>query len=81
MKANAESPVLKSQEIFGAVKIKDGLFLGDQYSPQVKITFKLLRPFFFVQIIQILTINLNALGVGSRIFGGKQDITHCELRR
>ena len=33
--ANAESPVLKSQEIFGAVKIKDGLFLGDQYSAQV----------------------------------------------
>ena len=30
---NAESPVLKSQDIFGAVKIKDGLFLGDQYSP------------------------------------------------
>lgn len=27
--ANAESPVLKSQEIFGAVKVKDGLFLGD----------------------------------------------------
>ena len=34
--ANAESPVLKSQDIFGAVKIKDGLFLGDQYSPQVR---------------------------------------------
>ena len=33
--ANAESPVLKSQEIFGAVKVKDGLFLGDQYSAQV----------------------------------------------
>ena len=32
--ANAESPVLKSHEIFGAVKIKDGLFLGDQYSAQ-----------------------------------------------
>ena len=30
--ANEESPVLKSQEIFGAVKVKDGLFLGDQYS-------------------------------------------------
>ena len=35
--ANAESPVLKAQEIFGAVKIKDGLFLGDQYSPQVSL--------------------------------------------
>ena len=34
--ANAESPVLKSQEIFGAVKVKDGLFLGDQYSAQVR---------------------------------------------
>ena len=32
--ANAESPVLKSHEIFGAVKVKDGLFLGDQYSAQ-----------------------------------------------
>ena len=31
---NAESPAVKSQDIFGAVKIKDGLFLGDQYSPQ-----------------------------------------------
>ncbi len=30
--ANAESPVLKSHEIFGAVKVRDGLFLGDQYS-------------------------------------------------
>lgn len=26
--------MLKSQEIFGAVKVKDGLFLGDQYSSQ-----------------------------------------------
>jgi len=26
--------LIKTQEIFGAVKIRDGLFLGDQYSPQ-----------------------------------------------
>lgn len=26
--------MIKTQEIFGAVKIRDGLFLGDQYSPQ-----------------------------------------------
>ena len=31
--ANTESPVIKSHDVFGAVKIKDGLFLGDQYSP------------------------------------------------
>ena len=37
--ANAESPALKSQEIFGAVKVKDGLFLGDQYSAQVSIPY------------------------------------------
>jgi hypothetical protein len=25
---------MKSNEVFGAVKIKDGLFMGDQYSSQ-----------------------------------------------
>jgi hypothetical protein len=32
--SNDEASLIKTQEIFGAVKIKDGLFLGDQYSPQ-----------------------------------------------
>lgn len=28
-----DASMIKTQEIFGAVKIRDGLFLGDQYSP------------------------------------------------
>ena len=59
--ANAESPVLKSQDIFGAVKIKDGLFLGDQYSPQVRNSKGL------------LTI---IVGIGSGISCGKQDFAY-----
>jgi len=35
---NQESAMIKSSEIFGAVKIRDGIFLGDQYSPQVSNT-------------------------------------------
>ena len=29
-----EGMFMKSNEVFGAVKIKDGLFMGDQYSSQ-----------------------------------------------
>ena len=49
--ANAESPVLKSQEIFGAVKVKDGLFLGDQYSAQVSSHLKRLKTHLSIVLI------------------------------
>lgn len=57
-------------EILGGLKIKDGLFLGDQYAAQVIIfSFNFLKLYFF----------LNYILLGSGIHHNQQNNTYYQL--
>ena len=55
------------EDMIGAIKIKDGLFIGDEFSAQVKK-----NTYFTLYVTEC---------VGSRVCGCEQSDTHSELCR